>query len=204
MKDVVTISKQIGTNGEFIARRVAKLLDFQYFDKTVLLEEARRMGINVYDAESFDLSEDEYKSRGLIGSIFANKALISAAEEAQIGLEGTIIKELAKKGKIVIVGRGGQALLRNHPKVLRVKIIAPLVYRVDKLMLDRYISKSEAEKVIKTRDKATKQYLDRFYNLDWDTEGNYDAILNLQRIPIELAPTYIARLARDEPDREKT
>jgi cytidylate kinase len=70
-------------------------------------------------------------------------------------------------------------------------------------MLDRYISKSEAEKVIKTRDKATKQYLDRFYNLDWDTEGNYDAILNLQRIPIELAPTYIARLARDEPDREK-
>ena len=204
MKDVVTISKQIGTNGEFIARRVAKLLDFQYFDKTVLLEEARRMGINVYDAESFDLSEDEYKSRGLIGSIFANKALISAAEEAQIGLEGTIIKELAKKGKIVIVGRGGQALLRNHPKVLRVKIIAPLVYRVDKLMLDRYISKSEAEKVIKTRDKATKQYLDRFYNLDWDTEGNYDAILNLQRIPIELAPTYIARLARDEPEREKT
>ncbi len=203
MKDVVTISKQVGTNGEFIARRVAKLLDFQYFDKTVLLEEARRMGINVYDAESFDLSEDEYKSRGLIGSIFANKALISAAEEAQIGLEGTIIKELAKKGKIVIVGRGGQALLRNHPKVLRVKIIAPLVYRVDKLMLDRYISKSEAEKVIKTRDKATKQYLDRFYNLDWDTEGNYDAILNLQRIPIELAPTYIARLARDEPDREK-
>ncbi|MEE8115041.1 MAG: cytidylate kinase-like family protein [Nitrososphaerales archaeon] len=142
MKDVVTISKQVGTNGEFIARRVAKLLDFQYFDKTVLLEEARRMGINVYDAESFDLSEDEYKSRGLIGSIFANKALISAAEEAQIGLEGTIIKELAKKGKIVIVGRGGHALLRNHPKVLRVKIIAPLVYRVDKLMLDRYISKS--------------------------------------------------------------
>lgn len=203
MKDVVTISKQVGTNGEFIARRVAKLLDFQYFDKTVLLEEARRMGINVYDAESFDLSEDEYKSRGLIGSIFANKALISAAEEAQIGLEGTIIKELAKKGKIVIVGRGGQALLRNHPKVLRVKIIAPLVYRVDKLMLDRYISKSEAEKVIKTRDKATKQYLDRFYNLDWDAEGSYDAILNLQRIPIELAPTYIARLARDEPDREK-
>jgi len=203
MKDVVTISKQVGTNGEFIARQVAKLLDFQYFDKTVLLEEARRMGINVYDAESFDLSEDEYKSRGLIGSIFANKALISAAEEAQIGLEGTIIKELAKKGKIVIVGRGGQALLRNHPKVLRVKIIAPLVYRVDKLMLDRYISKSEAEKVIKTRDKATKQYLDRFYNLDWDAEGNYDAILNLQRIPIELAPTYIARLARDEPDREK-
>jgi len=203
MKDVVTISKQVGTNGEFIARRVAKLLDFQYFDKTVLLEEARRMGINVYDAESFDLSEDEYKSRGLIGSIFANKALISAAEEAQIGLEGTIIKELAKKGKIVIVGRGGQALLRNYPKVLRVKIIAPLVYRVDKLMLDRYISKSEAEKVIKTRDKATKQYLDRFYNLDWDAEGSYDAILNLQRIPIELAPTYIARLARDEPDREK-
>jgi cytidylate kinase len=202
MKDVITISKQVGTNGDLIARRVAKLLNFQYFDKTVLLAEARRMGINVYDAEAFDLSH-EYKSRGIIDSIFANKALISAAEEAQISLEGTIIKGLAEKGRIVIVGRGGQALLRNHPKILRVKIIAPVIYRIDKLMLDRYVSKSEAEKIIKTRDKATKQYLDRFYNLDWDDPGNYDTVLNLQRIPSELAPTYIAKLAREEANNEK-
>ena len=199
MRSVITISRQIGTEGDLIAKRVASLLEYQYFDKTILTTEAKRLGIHLGDPGSIDITENDYEPRGIIDSILANTGLISAAEDAQMKVSGTVITELANKGNIVIVGRGGQALLKGRSDVLHVKIIAPFEDRIDNLMLERFLNKSEAERLIKKSDKATKKFLERFHNIDWEDSTYYDVIINVHKIPLDLAPTYIKGFAISPP-----
>lgn len=213
MRTVITVSRQIGTDGDLIARNVAESLGFQYLDKKLLAEQAEKSGINISEAEACDISEDDYRVRGFVESIFGDKKIITIIESTQVGssliqhprvldedacmkVEGTLIKELAKKGRIVIVGRGGQALLRDTPWVLSAKIVASYEFRVQNLMKEKRISNPEAERVIEERDAATEHYLRKFYHIEWDDPSNYDITLNMEKLSFQTAVSSIINLAR--------
>jgi len=215
MRQILTVSRQIGTDGDTVAKRVADTLGFNYLDRRLLAEQAQRLGINIYEAEVCDISEDDYRIRGLVESIFSDTKVITVVEspstgssliqtsrtlneETCINIEGTIIKELAKRGRLVVVGRGGQALLKDRSDALHVKIIAPNEYRIKKLIASKKIDEQEAARIIKDRDTATAQYLRRFYKLDWDDNGYYSMIINMVRVSVAQAVSCIANLARSE------
>lgn len=215
MKTVITVSRQIGTDGDLVADRLAGTLGFQYLDKKLLAEQAQKLGINIYEAEACDISEDDYRIKGFVESIFGNRKLVTVVESRQAGsaliesprvldeetcikVEGTLIKELAKKGRIVIVGRGGQALLRDMSGVLSVKIIAPDEFRVKKLMQERRIDQIEAIKLIRDRDTATAHYLKKFYHIDWNDSTNYHLVLNMGSLSLQSAVSCIVNLAKTD------
>jgi len=172
MRQTITVSRQIGTDGDTVAKRVTDTLSFNYLDRRLLTEQAQRLGINIYEAEVCDISEDDYRIRGLVESIFSDTKVITVVESPSMGssliqtsrtlneetcinIDGTIIKELAKRGRLVVVGRGGQALLKDRADALHVKIIAPYEYRIKKLIASKKINEQEAARIIKDRDTAT-------------------------------------------------
>jgi hypothetical protein len=61
---VITISRQIGSNGEEIAQELCDLLDYSYFDKSLLVSEALKLGLT--EQEIIDFSEENYKTKTLI------------------------------------------------------------------------------------------------------------------------------------------
>ena len=106
-----------------------------------------------------------------------------------------VVNSLASKGKTVIVGRGGQAILKNKANVLHVRIVAPTAVRVKNIMKNRGLTKEDALRLIEDTDKAEAEYLQRFYNIDWKDPAIYDMVLNMSKINASSAAKLIVSVA---------
>src|SRR5215831_12464607 len=115
---VVTISSEMGSGAPEIGRALAQRLDFRFIDREVITEAARRYGL--HEAKLADL--DERKP-----SLF--QRLDVETRRYILGTQAALC-EFAEADNVVLMGRGGQWLLRGVPHVLRVRIIAPFEQRV--------------------------------------------------------------------------
>jgi cytidylate kinase len=109
--------------------------------------------------------------------------VIDAADS--IPLVQSIIRAAYKHDNIVIVGRGGQAVLHDDPGVLHVRIEAPLETRISRVQLREGLTLELARDVVIQRDRAAADYLKRFYNVDWSDSLLYHLIINSGRWSID-------------------
>lgn len=189
---VITISRQYGSGGDAIGKRVCEALGYNYFDKNLMARVATEAGIS--ESDIVDLPEHAYKMRGFFDKLFGRRrsaaeawtapkdqqALpVEALDEARsVHLIKDTVMEAYKHGNVVIVGRGGQAILREQPGVLHVRIIAPLGARVLRVQSTENVILDEATARVKHRDEAAAAYLERFHDIDWDNPLLYHLVIN--------------------------
>jgi len=106
-----------------------------------------------------------------------------------------VIHELAADGGIVIVGRGGQVVLHDDPRVLHVRVVSALDVRINRICSFRGISVEAAKAQIETSDRTRKNYLRRAYQVDWDSPALYDLVLNTGRMSLSTAAEIICQAA---------
>ncbi|MGE5533246.1 MAG: cytidylate kinase family protein [Bacillota bacterium] len=204
---VITISRQMGSGGDEIALEVSKVLGYAYFDKSLMLGAAKSIGVS--EEEIADFSEDTYKVKGFVDKILQRKkpAVIPHSlkdneqlrktldEEECLSAIQVVISSLASRGKTVIVGRGGQAILRHKLGVLHIRIIAPLDIRVRRIMKSEGLSQKAALSFVEDNDKAQAEYLRRFYNIDWEDPMIYDMVLNTGKMSFDISTRVIVTAA---------
>jgi CMP/dCMP kinase len=191
---VITISRQYGSEGDEIAANLCQILGYQSFDKQLMLKVAAEVGLT--EGEVVDFTEDQHRVRGFLDRLLGNPApvmtqshswsevkVIDAADS--IPLVQSIIRTAYKHDNVVIVGRGGQAVLRNDPGVLHVRIEAPLETRISRVQLREGLSHELAHDVVVQHDRAAADYLKRFYNVDWSDALLYHLIINAGRWSID-------------------
>jgi hypothetical protein len=109
---------------------------------------------------------------------------ISASLEGYVRMVGLVIRGLASEGNVLILGRGGQVLLKRHPGVLHLQTVAPRVYRCNVIM-ERYgLSQRQAQGRIRTSDRSRFDYLRRYHGVDWLDSTLYHLIINTERVPV--------------------
>jgi cytidylate kinase len=111
--------------------------------------------------------------------------------QAYINAVATVLNELAQEGNIVIVGRGGQVVLKDCMDVLHVRVIAPMETRIARVAAIRKVSSSAAIAQIQTSDRTHRQYFQRFYQTQWEDPTLYDLTINSGRISISAAAKII-------------
>jgi CMP/dCMP kinase len=94
-------------------------------------------------------------------------------------------------GKVVIVGRGAQAILREAPDVLHVRVEAPTDVRTQRIMEEARVEEDEARRFIMRKDRATAEYLGRFFDIDWENPALYHLVLNTGKLSVEAAAQII-------------
>ncbi|HOT90703.1 MAG TPA: cytidylate kinase-like family protein [Anaerolineae bacterium] len=202
---VITISRQYGSGGDAIARRVCEALGYSYFDKNLIARVASEAGIS--ENEVVDFSEDMYKIRGFVDRLFGRRRSAADAwvsdeprrslsvetlDEARcVNLVKDVILEAHKRDDVVIVGRGGQAILQGQPGVLHVRVVAPLGARVLRVKELENLTLDEAEGLVKRKDEAAAAYLERFYDIDWDNPLLYHLVINTGKWELEDATRLI-------------
>jgi CMP/dCMP kinase len=102
------------------------------------------------------------------------------------------MRAAAKQGDMVIVGRGGQAVLRDQPGVLHVRIQAPLEARVQRVSQRESLPREAAQDLVAERDRASADYLRTFYGVAIDDATLYHLVLNTGLWDIETATKIIA------------
>jgi CMP/dCMP kinase len=189
---VITISRQYGSGAVQIAERVCELLGYSYFDKNLMVGVAADMGISERDV--VDFSEDQYRMRNFLERLFGRRRMkpevkpvasddaslhVETLSEADgINLVRDTILAAYKHDNVVIVGRGGQAILREQPGVLHIRLHAPLGARALRVKERQGLSLGEATDLARSKDEAAAAYLTRFHGIDWDNTMLYHLVIN--------------------------
>ncbi|HEY9076571.1 MAG TPA: cytidylate kinase-like family protein [Anaerolineaceae bacterium] len=220
---IITISRQFGSGGDEIANRLSALLNYPCFDKSMVAKAAQEAGLS--EQEIIDYSEDSHKVRTFFDRLFNRPLPVASvrvwresldgvrtneeyelSENSAVALMQKAIQMAYQEGNMIIVGRGGQALLKGRPDVLHLRIIAPLEDRIqhlkEQLKESRQIYQADlelrrlAQDQIIERDNISADYLKRFYHIDWDDPSYYHLIINTGMLSIEQAAEMIAALVR--------
>jgi cytidylate kinase len=175
----ITISKQLGSLGTRIARGVAEKIHYKYLDKDKLGEILTDYGFGTPGLEKFDEKKPPFwDSLSIQRTNFLHS--IQAA-----------IYDFAQKGRVVIVGRGGQVLLKNIPGTLHVRIFAPFDLRVKRLVEDGKLDKKHAVQMLQQSDHDSAGYIHSFFHADWDDADLYDLLINTEKLSAATAEQMI-------------
>ena len=117
---------------------------------------------------------------------------------------GLVIRGLAHEGNVLIVGRGGQILLKHYPGALHVQTVAPLAKRIE-VVVSRYgLSEREAQQRVRASDRARFDYLRRYHDVNWLDATLYHLVLNTASLPAPATVKLIvaAQQAVDQEDND--
>ncbi len=221
---VITISREFGSGGDQVAERLCELLGYQAFGKDLIAAVAEET--NMSKLNIVDYSEDNHEVQNFLDRLFRRTASpvqhiawsedpsiatrperADVQEAAVISLVKRAIKAAYKRGNMVIVGRGGQALLKDMPGVLHVRIISPLENRIQRVSARMTADtpggpgggdwRLKASELIANRDKASADYIHRYYNIDWAEPRLYHMVLNLGPFTEEQAAQVIAAAVKE-------
>lgn len=203
---VITISRQYGSRGDKIAARVCEMLGYRFFDKRLMARVASEVGLA--ENELVDFSEDDYKVRSFLDRLLRldNPRIISRVGTWQETTSGSKVKAVAEldethaiamvqstilaayqRGNVMIVGRGGQAILKDKPDVLHLRIEAPQEVRVQYVQDQENLDPGAAQELVTNRDKAAAAYLKNFYDIDWADPLHYHMVINTGKWEVEAA-----------------
>ena len=176
---IITISRKIGSLGDEIARAVTEKLGYEYVEKSKISKVLSDQGFSGPEVEKFDEKKPSiWQSLSTQKKRFAH--LIRAA-----------VYEFAANENVMIVGRGGQAILKDIPGTLHVRVIAPYAIRLSRLMEQKECNGKEAERIIRQSDRDSSGYISAYFDADWEDQDLYDLVINTRTMAVDTAVAMI-------------
>jgi cytidylate kinase len=201
---LITITRQYASGGSDIAQGVAAALKWTLIDNEFVDSVARRAGL-----PAAEVAQREERAPGLLERLARTLAIaspelftgpaVSDAErdEATIHrLTERIIHEAAALGRVVLVGRGAQAILAQRPDALHVYVVGSKPWRVRFAVERLGIDPARAEKLVDETDRARDQYVRTYYGRARQDAANYDLVVNAERLGVEGAAALVVAEAR--------
>ncbi len=205
---IVTIARQLGSDGASIGQKVAERLSIPYVDREILQRAAQLAQVPEESLRGADERQPSLLERmsALIVGYQAPMAPEYAPPEAvflpEPGYESFrqlvegAIREIAQRNGAVIVGRGGQVILRENPEALHVYIYAPRAVRIQRIAEREHLSPSQARQLVKDSDRNREGYLRTYYGVDWHDPELYDLIINTARLSADVAADLVVKAAQ--------
>jgi cytidylate kinase len=181
MMAVITISRQFGSEGDTIAAKVAQSLGYRLVDKALIGSLLSQYGLVEFERD-YDVLP------GFRDRFSAQK---SQRRDQMVAMLNQIVRAVAQRGNVVIVGRSGFAVLQGFADVLNVRIQSPLPVRVGRVMAQQSIAAEQAEAIVKDSDKARTIFVESFYKANWDAASAFDLVIDTSKAPPDLAATWL-------------
>ncbi len=167
---IVTISREFGSGGRTIGKKLAEELKIPCYDSELIHEIARQSGF----AEAYVQRVEESSPTGWAASLFSsNRAFGPTNEDYLWEIQRKVILELAEKGPCVIVGRCADYILRHTADCLTAFIHASMEYRAKRIVEVYGEREQTPEERIREKDKRRAAF-HRFYtDMKWGYAKNY-------------------------------
>jgi CMP/dCMP kinase len=211
---IITISRQYGSGGDEIADQVCQILGYRHFDKRDIARAAATAGFSEEEIATYkDYSEENFRVKKFLSRLMRHSypsavhkedSLSARLADEKIFNEGSALMLVRKAvetarstGNTIVVGRGGQMILRDETNVLHIRVEAPLDVRIRRV--EGWIKRDQpthepihdlwhnARDLITERDSASADYVRMFYGADWANPDLYHAVLNLGKMDTEQA-----------------
>lgn len=186
---VITISRQFGIGGIELTRLISQKLGYSFYAKEIAAAVAKKLGLD--HQVVLDYQEKlEHRTNWMVSSFAGHFSLstkhhIKEAEYQQVVTE--IIVNLAQEDNIVILGCGGQCILKNFPNTFHFRIIADLAARVAHIRSHyRNLEDIPPLKMLEHRihymDGLRRRFIQMHFGVNVEEPTLYHAILNLSKL----------------------
>ena len=171
---IITISRLTGSGGREIATATAQALKFQLIDRSAM---------DAVIDQQFPVRTEQLSR-------------IKKDRKVYDEMVRSAVAEIAALHNVVILGSGGQFLFARVAASLHVQIVAPLPYRIARVMRLGSVDRAKAEKIIEERDHEKETFIKTLYGKDWKDPAHYDLVVNIDHFSNEMAVDIIVRAAQ--------
>jgi cytidylate kinase len=170
---VITISRGSFSGGKMLAECLSGNLGYRCIDRDVIVERAAAGGVSQDELMEALVKPPTFWDR------FRHKKYI------YLTLIQAAFTEEVRTGKVVYHGNAGHLLLQGAPHVLRVRIVAPVEFRLGMVQDRLKLNRSEALAYIRGVDEDRRKWTQYLYGVNWEDSHLYDVVLNLEHIDIK-------------------
>jgi cytidylate kinase len=190
---VITISKEFGTEIEKVASQAAKKLGYEYIGERLIAEVAKKLHVSESEAEMFRKTSQSRILR------FVDRYTCSVVQKVVDREHGCLddknYYETTKKlvlnvyeaGNAIILGWGGQCILRGKPNTLHVRLVKDEETKIREVMKNRNLEHKAAKAFIEREESDLKAYIEHYFNEDWNAAHLYDLIIDMGKTSVEKA-----------------
>lgn len=201
-KIIITIARQYGSGGREIGERVAELLGIPLYDKEMITDVAAKGSLN----EEIIRKADESAANSLLYTLAMGSNVLGTTmhfgykmplNDRLFILQSEIIKEYARNGSCVIIGRCSDYVLRDEANILRLFIYGDLDHRQTRIA-QRHpeLKSSQVIDAINKTDKRRSSYYNFYTGNKWGKYDNYDIAINSSTLGIEGTAAIICETAK--------
>jgi cytidylate kinase len=183
---VITISREFGSQGEYVAERIAQGLGYHFVDKEFIGKVLNQYGVVEFDRE--------YETITTFWEKF--NAQREKRRDVMVAMLNQVVRAVAQHGNIVIMGRSGFAILAGFADVLHVRLQAPFPVRAARVAEQRKITPEEAETAVRENDKIRTAFIEGLYNVPWDSIHSFDLVIDTGKISADLAAGWVVEAAK--------
>lgn len=183
---VITISRQYGSGGRFVGRKLAEKLGIPFYDNELISMAAKESGFaeslfenaekNTTYSLLYSLSMFGTSTGGMYGLPLSDKVFL---------IQSDIIKQIAEKGPCVIVGRCADYVLRERDDVIHFFLYSDIESRINRSMKYYGLEEKKAREAIEKTDKKRAAYYNYYTGERWGETKNYNLSLNTDSVGID-------------------
>ena len=193
MNRIITISREFGSGGRTVGKKVAEQLGIPCYDSELIQKIAEESGF----AENYVKEAGEYTPGGFLASALSNRAFGPTNEDILWEIQCRVISELAEKGPCVIVGRCADFVLRSSPRVLRIFCCCDRADAVARCVEEYDLPESEAEAEIERVNRNRSNHYEFYTGQRWSDPHHYDLMVNTGHVSLEAAAALIRTMYRE-------
>ena len=208
---VITISREVGSGGRTIGRKLAEKLGVRFSDKELVDALQAKLNLTASGIEELKGKKKRWlddfiqmvapvpKSGLLVDgdSDYISEYNKSLSVNDVFEAEKEILNGIADQGSCVIAGRSGFFVLKGRPNKVDILITASLENRIARIMEKQNLTREKAEQVIESVDKARDNYVLRYTGQSRYDARNYNIVLNMDYITedqaVELILGYLGK-----------
>ena len=202
---VITISREVGSGGRTIGRKLAEKLGVRFSDKELVDELQKKLNLTVDSIEELKGKKKRWLDdfiqmvapvpmSGMLvdgDSDYISEYNLSLSVNDVFEAEREILNGIADEGSCVIAGRSGFFVLKGRPNKVDILITASRDKRIARIMEKQNLSRRKAEEVIDSVDKARDNYVQRYTGQSRYDARNYHIVLNMDYITEDQAVAMI-------------
>ena len=196
----ITISRQLGSGGAYLGQRLATRLDITYLDREIVSEAAKKLRVSEDTVTACDEkltpSWKKLFSSYPISGTYVPPELVMLNDETIHETESEVIKRAAQETGVIIIGRGGSHVLRQHPRHLSIFLCADIAFRQQRVQKLYNLSEQQALKYIESTDQSRARYLLRLTGQDWNDARQYQLCLDTSVSGFDTAEEIIMDIVR--------
>lgn len=198
---VVTISRQYGAGGKTLGKLLADRLKYTFADSNIIQRIAKEANVSSDWVASFEKEAGSKVSRmisKMVSQRLVNRVLKNERgyldEQIYLDYLVLIIAQVADEGNVVIMGRGSQYILDDHPDAYHILLINNAENRIKFLIKNYKLSDRQAAQMVNSADRRRANLYRKLGKQDYDSPTLYHLVLNMAKLDMSSAVDLVHHL----------